>query len=207
LRQLQACYPGSNGVVIYPGAETLNEPTVQDLVSWSRRKNKIVMLGRVVEAKNVHLGIQLVQELRVVSSDVELVIIGNGQGKYAKRIEELVATCSYVTWHRGLSRGQLEELVVDCKWGLHCAEYEHYGIAALELQRLGCITLVPNSCGQAEIALPDLRYVGIDDAIAKYTRLFSMPDEDLARMHEERTRMVHAHSVEQFYDSFEKLLP
>jgi glycosyltransferase involved in cell wall biosynthesis len=70
----------------------------------------------------------------------------------------------------------MEQLIAGQRWGLHCAEFEHYGLAPLELQRLGCVTFVHDSGGQAEAVIDaGLKYRDVDDAVRKMDVVMKSP--------------------------------
>ena len=161
-------YQGCHVDTIYHGAST--EITYQDnrYLDHSDRENNFVIIGRVVPSKNVDMALRIVDRVREEGINIGLYIIGNGDGGYADKICEAVNSRPYVKWYRGLNRKELEEISCRQKWGIHCAKYEHYGLAAIELQRLGCVTFVPNSCGQAEVVQDKrLKYENETDAVER----------------------------------------
>lgn len=170
-------YPSSKPQVIYQGAQTELDANNPDFIPFERRSDNFVILGRVVAAKRLEAAIEIIDALRARGRDVGLTIVGSGNGKYAESIASLVSERPYISWRKNLSRREVERLVVTQKWGLHCAPHEHYGLAALELLRLGCVVFVPDSGGQAEVVNDGrLRYLSVDDARSKIEAVLDSPD-------------------------------
>lgn len=189
-------YPDIDIQHTYIGANT-SEYFDQELGSWWRdRAEQIVILGRVVPGKRLDIAIRLVERLQANGINVGLTIIGSPAGAYQQTIENLIADKPYITWKSGLSRAQLEAAAAQCKWGLHCAPYEHYGLAAIELQRLGCLTLVPDSCGQSELVADDrFKYRSEQELYEKFVAIHST-QELQTRMNEERRKLISLHTFE-----------
>ena len=163
---------------------------------WQDRADQIVILGRVVPGKRLDIAIRFVEKLQAKGIKVGLTIIGSPAGAYEQTINELIVDKPYISWKSGLSRAQLEEAAAQCKWGLHCAPYEHYGLAAIELQRLGCLTLVPDSCGQSELVADDrFKYSSEQELYEKFLAIYSDPDLQ-KRMNEERCKLISLHTFE-----------
>jgi len=201
-RQFRRCYPHSQPRTLYPGATTqlpISHPTD---ASFERRSENCVILGRIVPSKRVEMAIEIVDLLRARGLQVGLTIIGGGKGAYARSIVELSATRPYVTLHSNLSRVEMEELASTHKWGIHCAPNEHYGLAAIELIRLGCIVFVPNNGGQAEVVNDDrLRYSDATDAADKMERVLRSRIVQL-ELRELLSRVAEIHTIEQFQSNF-----
>lgn len=191
-------YPGVAVDYTYMGAKT-EQCFTDDVLGtwWSERRDTVVVLGRVVPGKRIELAIEFTKRIRERGIAINLLIIGRADAAYAADIKKLIADKSYVEWKQGLNREQLEGTISSCKWGLHCSLFEHYGISALELQRLGCLTIVPNSCGQAEL-VEDARfsYQDIDDLVEKFSAVYL--DENLqATLNLHRTKKVLEHNFMQ----------
>lgn len=161
--------------VAYPGASiALNSA---ELPSFESRSNEFVVLGRIVAGKRLELAVEIVRRLREAHGlDVRLNIVGNVSRAYRKHLRKLLRAGSWVSWHAGMSRREMERFISTRKWGLHCFPFEHYGIAPAELQRLGCLVFVPDEGGQREIVTqPELRYRGVADAVEKIARVLGEP--------------------------------
>jgi len=200
--QFKRHYPQGRVETIYHGALTRIDYSSPHYLPFEARSNTIVIVGRVVQFKRVAMAIEIVDGLRALGHSLELLIIGGGSGAYADSISREVAARPYVQWLRDLPRDEMERLIAQQRWGLHCAEFEHYGLAPLELQRLGCVTFVHDSGGQAE-AVSDaaLKYSDLQDAIFKIDRVMSDTAMTL-RVFEALPRTVAAHAPEAHKSAF-----
>jgi glycosyltransferase involved in cell wall biosynthesis len=148
------------------------------------------------------MAIEIVDALRARGLQVGLTIIGAGEGGYARSIVEMAATRQYVTLHSNLSRVEMEQLASTHKWAIHCAPNEHYGLAAIELIRLGCIVFVPDNGGQAEVVDDArLRYLGPTDATDKMERVMRSADLQV-ELRSLLNRVAETHTIEQFQSNF-----
>jgi glycosyltransferase involved in cell wall biosynthesis len=201
--QFQRHYPQARIETIYHGVTTKIFAGHNDYLTHSQRNNTIVTIGRVVPFKRVHLAIQIIDGLRARGhQDLSLLIIGSGTGKYADEIADMQASRPYVNWLRDLPRLEMERLVAQQRWGLHTAEYEHYGLSPLELQRLGCVTFVHDSGGQVEpVKEPNLKYQNLSDAIDKMDKIIRNPAQS-QRLFESLPTIVMKHTTEEFQYRF-----
>jgi glycosyltransferase involved in cell wall biosynthesis len=104
----------------------------------------------------------------------------SGADAYYRRIRERVrASGGWITYHEGLSREALSQLIAENRYGIHGMRGEHFGIAVADLVRGGCIAFVPEEGGPREIVgdRPRLRYHGAADAVDKIRRVLKDPDE------------------------------
>ena len=204
-------YPNCNIKTLYHGASTIMNSDSKSYCHHFERVNSFVILGRVVQGKRVDLAINIIDQLRLKGHELELHIIGNGSGSYAEKIQQLINVRPHITWHKGLSRASLENLAVKQKWAIHCAEHEHYGLSSIELQRLGCVTFVHDSGGQAEVVSnKNLKFKDIDDAIEKIesvisnnllaTTLFSSLTETVSLHEIERYKRLFMEYLEGFFN-------
>jgi glycosyltransferase involved in cell wall biosynthesis len=75
-----------------------------------------------------------------------------------------------------LDRDTVERLIVKQRYGLHCTKYEHFGLAAAEMQSLGCIAFVPDYSGQREVVRTAVqRYTDVADAVLKIEMVLQSP--------------------------------
>lgn len=163
---------GLSSTVLSPGIEVQLKPGAPGWMNWSDRDLGFVMLGRIHPSKRLELGVEIVRRLHDRGHDVQLHIVGRGEGEYSERIRRLVAQIPYAHVHLDLARLELEQIVVRCKFGLHACAYEHYGIAAAEMQALGCVVFVPDFAGQREVVRnSEQRYTNAEDAVNKICRL------------------------------------
>lgn len=201
---------GISSLVAYPAVEVTLRPGDRDWVDWKQRESGFVMLGRIHPSKRLELGIEIIRRVRNRGYDVQLHIIGRGAEGYVERLQGSIVGMRHVHLHLNLARPQLEELVCRQRFGLHACEFEHYGIAAAEMQALGCVVFVPDSAGQRETVTNDeQRYVDLDDAVLKICRMLDNPD-CCACLSADAVRVSHSKEGHRFEDFvggvFEKVL-
>lgn len=181
---------GISALLASPDTEVTLRPGGRGWIDWIHREMGFAMLGRIHPGKRIELGIQIIQALRQSGYDVHLHIAGRATDGYGKKIQRLIEGMSYVHFHPDLPRPELEELIVRQKFGLHACEYEHYGMAAAEMQALGCVVFAPDSSGQREVVINAAqRFTDVDDAVRKISKLLDDPDQ-CARLSLESTRRL-----------------
>ena len=153
---------GQQPTVLYP---PVRWPPVT--VPWSQRDDAFVSLGRIETGKRQLEAIDILERVRRRGHAVRLEIIGDiFDPEYARLVTTRAREAgSWVRLHHGIERSRLEEIVGNCRYGLHTMLDEHFGIAVAEMVRAGCIVFVPDSGGQVEIVGDEaaLQY-GSDDA-------------------------------------------
>lgn len=197
---------GLPSLIASPGIEVKLRPGHEGWVDWQDREMGFVMIGRFHPSKRLERGVEIIQGIRGLGHDVQLHIAGRGADGYVKQLERFVAGKPYVHLHVNLSRSELEQLVVTQKFGLHACQYEHYGIAAAEMQALGCVVFAPDFAGQREVVTnPAQRYVDNDDAEAKISKLLG--DTNLCRrLSAEATRRMDEGREQAFEERIEEIL-
>jgi len=147
---------------------------------FEERRNTFVCLGRLSPVKRLLHIIDIVEQVRARGFEVELEIIGDQDAiagnAYVQKVRKRIAEAgNWVHLNKSVSRKELENLVSQCRFGIHGMIDEHFGIAPAELMRAGCIVFVPNSGGQVEIVgeQPELRYDSDDDAVEKICRVLA----------------------------------
>ncbi|HJN91118.1 MAG TPA: glycosyltransferase, partial [Dehalococcoidia bacterium] len=120
---------------IWPKSNVLATPDSPQWVPFNAREDAFVMLGRIHPSKRIEQGIKVIERLRARQHEVKLHVVGivSDEG-YFERLRRRVEGKDFVTYHLGLSRADLEGLVLRCRYGLHAHEHEHFGIAAAEMQ-------------------------------------------------------------------------
>lgn len=167
---------GVSSLVASPGTEVNLTPGGQGWVDWTDREMGFVMVGRIHPSKRIELGVQIIQDIRSRGHDVQLHVAGRAADGYVKQLERSIAGMPFVHLHLNLARPELEQLIVRQKFGLHACEYEHYGIAAAEMQALGCVVFAPDFAGQREVVInPDQRYIDTDNAVKKISKFLDDP--------------------------------
>jgi glycosyltransferase involved in cell wall biosynthesis len=159
---------GISSVIARPGVDVKLTPTSPEWTDWSKRNLGFVMLGRIHPSKRLDLGIEIIRRVRSRGHSVELHIVGRAADGYVRQLERSIRGIEHIHLHLNLARPQLERLVGRQKFGLHACKYEHYGIAAAEMQALGCVVFVPDFAGQREVVTNSAhRYLDLDDAVNK----------------------------------------
>jgi glycosyltransferase involved in cell wall biosynthesis len=121
-------------------------------VSWKKREDGIVSIGRIIPGKRTKELIKILDHVRELGGDLHLHIIGpSGDSQYYNEVLNLVEQREYIQLEGKISRSELVELVSTHKYGLHANQYEHFGMAVAELAAGGSIPFVHDSGGQREI--------------------------------------------------------
>jgi glycosyltransferase involved in cell wall biosynthesis len=166
---------GIEPVVVYP-------PAIGKFpeVSWDRRKEGFVCIGRISGEKRIEVMIEILSAVRLAGPQVHLHVVGfQWDAVYLDSIRRLAqANAQWVHLHENISRLELVELVATHRYGIHAMHDEPFGMAVAELVSAGCITFVHNSGGQVEIVGNDKRliYSSHEDAVNKILRALRDPD-------------------------------
>jgi glycosyltransferase involved in cell wall biosynthesis len=159
----QQTYAGDGGGdadVVYPPV-----PPFDQGLPWSQREDRVVMLGRWVGPKRLPLVIEVVAGARRAGAQVSLAFVGfwHCAREVRRSIEEAAAGCDWIERHEHASRAAVMDLAGRSRYGIHAMADEHFGIAVAELATAGCVVLVPDSGGPAEI-VEDARQIYHDAA-------------------------------------------
>ncbi|MGH7889069.1 MAG: glycosyltransferase, partial [Thermodesulfobacteriota bacterium] len=154
-------------------------------VSWEKKENGFVCIGRFHPVKRFEMIIEILGKIKMKNPELHLHIIGTkARESYAYNYYEQLhllsnANASWVFLNENLSREELIEVVAKHRYGIHAHQEEHFGIAVAEMLKGGCIPFVPNDGGQVEIVGGDERlvYRTEEEAIEKITRVMSNPEE------------------------------
>lgn len=130
-------------------------------VPWATRANAFVCVGRLAPEKDHDTVIDVVAAVRAVHPDVHLHIVGSpGERTYYRRIvARIQAHADWITLHLDMPPAALRQLLVNCRYGLHGMENEHFGMAPAEMVTAGCIAWVRDDGGQVEIVGGDRRLI------------------------------------------------
>lgn len=161
--------------VVYPPV-----PPMPPGLLWSQRENRVVLLGRWSPEKRLEWAVEIVERARALGAgDLRLSLVGfwSNHSQAAARALRRRISRPWVDWHENLPRDAVGELLGRSRYGVHCMELEHFGIAIAELLTAGCVTLVPDSGGAPEIQTdPGLRYHDAEEAARLLTDLARDPD-------------------------------
>ncbi len=192
-------------------ATTLAPPVPGEFpeVPWSERHDRLVCVGRLSPEKELPKILRIFDALRRRGHGLELLFVGHPDHRPTVRQVEAAARTSDGTIRVAydLSRDELVHTLARSRYGIHGMRDEHFGIAAAELQRAGCIPFVPDSGGVAEIVDhdPHLTYATEADAVAQIDRVLREPglrDRLRAQVTDRRER----YSVKRFQDDFSRLV-
>jgi len=158
-------------------SKTVYPPVLFDspIIPWDRRENGFVCVGRIIPEKEIEKIINILSEVRARIPDIHLHIIGPIWDKdYAAKILRLCAlNQEWLFFEGSVSRSELVKLITRHRFAIHGMEHEHFGIAAAEMVKAGCIVFVPNGGGQREIVDFDERviYSNEEDAVEKIVKI------------------------------------
>jgi glycosyltransferase involved in cell wall biosynthesis len=162
-------------------ARTLNPPVPGGFpdIPFEERDDGFVCLGRIAVEKELEKLITILAKVSARGHKIRFHIVGQVNDRaYAHRIYRAAKPHSeWISFHHDLPRDALVALIAQNRYGIHGMVGEHFGIAPAELQRAGCITLVPDDGGPVEIVGRDERviYHSVDDAVEKIDRLLRDP--------------------------------
>jgi len=166
---------GVEAEVVYPPV-----PAFPEGLGWEKREDRVVSLGRWHPHKRLELAIEIVAGARAAGADLRLVLAGfwdpECPSDYRERLRAMSAGRAWIEWREALPFAELAVLAGSSRYGLHCMEAEHFGIAIAELLTAGCVTLVHDSGGAPEIVGDDrLVYRDAAEGSARLERLAADP--------------------------------
>uniref|UniRef100_A0A7C2PKC5 Glycosyltransferase n=1 Tax=candidate division WOR-3 bacterium TaxID=2052148 RepID=A0A7C2PKC5_UNCW3 len=164
--------------VLYPPVFVSSYQIERYSLSYEKRENGFVAIGRIEPTKRFMEIIEIVKKVRESGFDVHLHIVGKpGEQKYYKKIVELSRLHSdWLFIETDMDREQLLKLLGYHKYGIHGKINEHFGIAIAEMVKLGILPFVHNSGGQVEIIdANELKYEDINEAVRKILNVLRNP--------------------------------
>jgi glycosyltransferase involved in cell wall biosynthesis len=148
---------------------------------WAERRNGFLAIGRVSPEKEYERVMRILARVRAQVPDVTLTIVCTSDRharRYRDRLADLARSLGpWIEFRENVTRDELRALMAAHRYGIHGMREEHFGMAAAELARAGCIVWVPRGGGQMEIVdrEPALMYDGDDDAVEKIVRTLRDP--------------------------------
>jgi glycosyltransferase involved in cell wall biosynthesis len=137
----------TDSVILYPPV-----PGEFPDVRWEKRCSAAVAIGRMAEYKRWEMAVEIVERVRRQGIDLSLTLISHReQAAYERRIAALASDRPWFRILFDLSRFELAAEVASHRYGIHCMEGEHFGIAVAEMLRAGVVPFVHDSGGQVEI--------------------------------------------------------
>lgn len=175
------------------------------------RTNTFLSIARITRFKNWLGLIRVFDEVHARGLEVGLTLVGSREDdSLLAELQFLQKSRPWLTLVVDQPRHEVDRLISCCKYGIHAAQGEPYGMAVAELVLGGCLTLVHDSGGQVEIVTDfRARYVSEDDAVAKICALVQSPDlqQELAENQHHRaldlTREKFIANFESFLDAWE----
>jgi glycosyltransferase involved in cell wall biosynthesis len=180
-------------------------------VTWSKRDLAAIAVGRFHPQKRLHDAIFIVDKLHQHFPGLKLHVVGFGRGEYRDYIRRLALSRTFVSVHENMSRHSLTQLMSKCRFGIHCAPNEHFGMSPAELAACGCLVFVHNSGGQVEIVDKDdeLLFNNAEEACQKMAHKIENSEiaETKALRHSEsaRTRFSSDHFIKQVRNAVRRL--
>lgn len=174
-KYIASLFDGQSEILYPPVAGEFN------LLPWSRRKNRFVVLGRLHEIKRIVPMIHILKAVHRLPGipPFEVVFVGqyNCSQQYRREIEALIEGCEWIQLRHDIDRAALSALLSSSRFGIHGMHGEHFGMAVAEMQEAGMIVFAPNSGGPREILSYDHRrlYDSDNDAISKITTVLEEP--------------------------------
>ncbi len=122
---------------------------------WHMKENSFICSGRLVESKQPHKVIEILQEVRQKGYDINLYFTGGGGGvaeqKYELFLIKMVQDhASWVKLYKNLTYEEYSQVLYKCKYGIHLKK-EPFGISIAEMVKAGAIPFVKSQGGQVEI--------------------------------------------------------
>lgn len=173
---VSATYPISRASIkpIYFWPDTISSPP---FIPFVERQRRILVIGRIVPGKKIDQAIYIRDCLQYLFGvDFQLVVIGRARSMYAKRLVSKYKNSKQILIYPDLDKKHLHEFIMSSLFGLHCYEYEHFGVSACEMRSLGLPTFVHASGGQAEITSPNFTFKNAWEASTKIFQLYSSPE-------------------------------
>lgn len=155
---------GIESRVIYPPVAVSVSP-----VSWEKRENGFICIGRVVPEKRMDAVIGILEKVRQRGHEVHLHILGGlDDSPLGRKLKDLAAARSWV-YLEGRTIGERKDrLIAGHRFGINGCETDNMPNAVAEMVKAGCITFVPDGGGQTEIVEhPVLTFANDDDAVEK----------------------------------------
>ena len=151
---------------------TVLYPPVLDTGSgelWEQRSNTFLCIGRFHGSKRFEIAMSIVRRVRAeLMPDARLVIVGSAVDRdYTRRLHRLAEPDrNWIDFREDLSRADLNALMGRCRYGLQAMENEHFGMAAAEMTRAGCVVFSHASGGAVEVVDNDPRLLWRSEADA-----------------------------------------
>jgi glycosyltransferase involved in cell wall biosynthesis len=155
-------------------AATVLYPPVVDSgpgLPWHERSNTFLCVGRFHGSKRFELAVSILARARASMPDLRLRIIGSSVDReYRRRLVAMVRQFpEWITIEEDLTQPHLLDVMRQSRYAIHAMENEHFGMAAAEMARAGCIVFVHDSGGQVEAVggAPEVLWRTADEAVSR----------------------------------------
>ena len=183
---------------------------------WSEntdRLNQVVSIGRFGPEKSQIDQLEIAKEFKALNSDLKFKLVGTlgakrniyyemlNKFKVANNLDntKLLADFPFI---------ELKKMLANSKFFIHTTFEEHFGIVVVEAIAAGCIPIVHNSGGPAEIVqMPNLRFNNTKQAISILRRLEKASAEELQKMRLKLQADVEKFDESHFKEGFINYLP
>ncbi|MEP6784058.1 MAG: glycosyltransferase [Acidobacteriota bacterium] len=174
---------------------------------WAERDDTFLCVGRFHGSKRIEAAISIIKKARALSMPhTKLTIVGSPvDAEYTSRIRTMAAQDHWIEFREDLSRQELNRLMGRSRYGIQAMEGEHFGMAAAEMTRAGCLVFAHNSGGSPEVLNREasLLWSTEEEAVQKVIALGETGVEPL------RNRLLahaRAFSSEAFVDRFRSIV-
>lgn len=174
-------------------AQVVYPPVVTEIeqIPWERKETAFLCSGRIVQAKQPHRIIQIIEAVRRQGFDVKLHITAGGGGSYKRSYQKKVFALAnkhadWVQIHHNLPYKDYLELLARCRYGIHYKP-EPFGISVAEMVKAGMIPFVRSEGGQVEIVggnNQEILFGSESDAIEKIIQVLGSADRQNHLLHQ-----------------------
>ncbi len=158
-------------------------------VPLAQRELALLCIGRISAEKRLERAVEVTRALRDRGHRIGLRIAGSwdcGPQERARYQQLFEQHRGWIELYEGLPREELVDLMQRTRFGLHCMEGEHFGMAVAEMQRAGCLVFAQGAGGPAQILGEEqaLLWHDVADAVARIDAV--LRDDALCRALEAR---------------------
>ena len=144
----------------------------QSFLRYEKRKDNLVILGRVSADKNIIDSIKIFKKLQKKIPDLFLNIIGPIDRIYYKKIKKDF-DLKAIKFHGLISLSKRDKILKKSKYGLNLFYSEHFGRNVLEMQKCGVIVMARNKGGVRELLFNhNQKYENYQDLVEKFKKIY-----------------------------------
>jgi glycosyltransferase involved in cell wall biosynthesis len=171
---------------------------------WSDREDTFLCIGRFHGSKRIETAMSIVAKVRATAMPrARLIVVGTAVDReYTTRMHRLAAGHgNWIEFREHLTRAALDRLMGGSRYGVQAMENEHFGMAAAEMTRAGCLVFGHDSGGTPEVLNGEaaLLWHSEDDAVDKIVRL-KQPEQIRARLQDHARQFSTEHFVRRLQD-------